>query len=141
MARGKRTPEAMKAMREAKAKAQTQRRATQEALAPLRDRVRALIEAYERTVPFEHARRMNKLLHSVVRAAEIALEEAEKDLAGIILWSPITSFTEDSLDWVPLLSKTLLEFWERYDLILGRYHPSMSLIEKQDHAFFTTFAG
>ncbi len=83
MARCKRTPEAMKAMREAKAKAQTQRRATQEALAPLWERVQALIEEYERTVPFEHARRMNKLLHSVVRAAEIALKEAEKDLARI----------------------------------------------------------
>ena len=110
MARGKRTPEAM---REARVKAQTQRRAIKEALAPLWERVQALIEEYERTVPFEHARRMNKyertvpfeharrmnkyertvpfeharrmnkLLHSVVRAAEIALKEAEKDLARI----------------------------------------------------------
>ena len=45
--------------------------------------MQALIEQYERTVPFEHARRMNRLLHSVVRAAEIALDEAEKDLNRI----------------------------------------------------------
>ena len=83
MASGKRTPEALKAMREARAKAQTQRLETTKALAPLRDRMQALIEEYERTVPFEHARRMGRLLHSVVRAAEVACEEAEKDLARI----------------------------------------------------------
>jgi len=82
MPRGQ-NPEAMKAMREARVKAQAQRRETQKALTPLRDRVQALIEEYERTVPFEHARRMNRLLHSVVRAAEMALEEAEKDLNRI----------------------------------------------------------
>jgi len=82
MPRGQ-NPEAMKARREARAKAQVHRLETQKALAPLRDRVQAFIEEYERSVPFEHARRMNRLLHSVVRAAEMALEEAEKDLSRI----------------------------------------------------------
>ena len=77
------TQEDREARKEAKAKVQAQRNETQKALNPLRDRVFALIQDYERTTPFEHARRMAGLLHTVSRAAEIACEEANKDLHQI----------------------------------------------------------
>ena len=68
---------------EARAQGQAQRRESKAALVPLRNRIQALIEEYERIVPFEHARRMVGLLHSVVKAVDVALEEAEKDQARI----------------------------------------------------------
>ena len=77
------TPEVRAARVEAKAKVQAQRKETQKALNPLREHVIALIREYEETTPFEHARRMDGLLQSVVRAAEIACEEANKDLHQI----------------------------------------------------------
>ena len=83
MPKGQWNPEAMQARKEVRAKAQGRRLESKKALAPLRGWVQAVIEEYERTVPFEHARRMNRLLHSVVKAAEIGLEEATKDLSQI----------------------------------------------------------
>ena len=77
------TQEDRDARSEAKAKAQIQRKETRKALNPLRDRVLALIQEYERIAPFEHARRMDGLLQSVTRATEIACEEANKDLQRI----------------------------------------------------------
>ena len=70
-----------KAEQKAKAKAEADK--TKEVLTPLRNRVQALIQEYEDCASFEHARRMDKLLHSLMRAVEIGFQEAEKDLARI----------------------------------------------------------
>ena len=77
------TQEEREAQKEAKAKAQARINETRKALNPLRERVLALIQEYEQSVPFEHARRMDGLLQSVTRATEIACEEASKDLHQI----------------------------------------------------------
>ena len=68
---------------ELKAKAKIEANKTKEMLTPLRNRVQALIQEYEDCASFEHARRMDKLLHSLLRAVEIGFQEAEKDLARI----------------------------------------------------------
>jgi hypothetical protein len=68
---------------ELKAKAKVEANKTKEALTPLRNRVQGLIEDYEHTATFEHARRMDKLLHGLLRAVEIGCQEAQKDLARI----------------------------------------------------------
>jgi len=72
-----------KAKGETRAKAQDQRKETRKALIPLRERVHTLIREYEETVAFEHARRMERLLHDLLRAMDIGCEEAEKDLSRI----------------------------------------------------------
>ena len=77
------TQEERDARKEAKAKVQAQRHETQKALNPLRDRVLALVQEYEQNASFEHARRMAGLLQSATKAAEIACEEANKDLHQI----------------------------------------------------------
>ena len=68
---------------ELKAKAGIEANKTKEALVPLRNRLQAFIQEYEACASFEHARRMDKLLHALLRAVEIGCEEAEKDLAHI----------------------------------------------------------
>ncbi len=68
---------------EAKAKAKVEAGKTQEMLTPLRNRVQALVREYELCASFEHARRMDKLLHSLLRAVEIGFQEADRDLARI----------------------------------------------------------
>ena len=75
--------EEIAARKEAKARVQAQKNETQKALNPLRDRVLALVQEYERTTSFEHARRMAGVLQSAATAAEIACEEANKDLHQI----------------------------------------------------------
>ncbi|HIG53102.1 MAG TPA: hypothetical protein EYG11_07080 [Candidatus Latescibacteria bacterium] len=71
------------AIAERKAKAKVEASKTKDALAPTRNRVLALVQEYESDAPFEHARRMDKLLHDALRAIEIGCQEAEKDLAKI----------------------------------------------------------
>ena len=68
---------------ELKAKAKIEANKTKEALPPLRNRVQELIQEYESCASFEHARRMDKLLHGLLRVVEIGFQEAEKDLARI----------------------------------------------------------
>ena len=68
---------------ELKAKAKVEANKTKEALTPLRNRIQVLIQEYENCASFEHARRMDKLLHGLLRAVEIGCQEAEKDLARI----------------------------------------------------------
>ena len=72
-----------KAKAELKAKAKAEANKTVEALTPLRNRVQTFIQEYENCASFEHARRMDKLLHVLLRAVEIGCQEAEKDLARI----------------------------------------------------------
>jgi len=72
-----------KAKTETQAKAQKRRNETRRALIPLRERVHTLIREYEETVPFEHARRMERLLYDLLRVVNIGCEEAEKDLSRI----------------------------------------------------------
>ena len=71
------------AIAERKAKAKAEAAKTKDALAPIRNRVLSLVQEYETNAPFEHARRMDKLLHDSLRAIEIGCQEAEKDLAKI----------------------------------------------------------
>lgn len=71
------------AIAERKAKAKIEANKTKEAFAPLRNRVLTLVQEYENHASFEHARRMDKLLHDFLRAIEIGCQEAEKDLAKI----------------------------------------------------------
>ena len=66
-----------------KAKAKAEANKTKEAIAPLRARVQTLIQEYESTASFEHARRMDKLLHALLMVVEIGCQESEKDLARI----------------------------------------------------------
>jgi len=68
---------------ELKAKAKIEANKTQEAMLPLRNRMQALIREYENGAHFEHARRMDKLLHGILRAVEVGCLEAENDLARI----------------------------------------------------------
>jgi hypothetical protein len=68
---------------ELKAKAKIEANKTQEALLPLRNRMQTLIREYENGAYFEHTRRMDKLLHGLLRAIEVGCQEAEKDLARI----------------------------------------------------------
>ncbi len=68
---------------EQKAKAKDEANKTREALIPLRNRVQVLIQTYEDCASFEHARRMDKLLHALLKAVEIGCQEVEKDLAQI----------------------------------------------------------
>ena len=77
------TQEERDARKEAKAKVQAQKNETQKALNPLREHVLALVQEYERATSFEHARRMAGVLQSATKAAEIACEEADKDLHQI----------------------------------------------------------
>ena len=71
------------AITERKAKAKVEANKTKDALAPIRSRILALVQEYESDAPFEHARRMDKLLHDALRAIEVGCQEAEKDLAKI----------------------------------------------------------
>jgi hypothetical protein len=68
---------------ELKAKVKAEANKTTDALAPLRNRVQTFVQEYESCASFEHARRMDKLLHVLLRAVEIGCQEAEKDLARI----------------------------------------------------------
>ena len=68
---------------EQKTKAKLEAEKTKEALEPLRIRMRELVVEYENSASFEHVRRMDKLLHSLLRSVEIGCQEAEKDLAKI----------------------------------------------------------
>ena len=68
---------------EAKAKAKAKSQETKKALMPFRDRIQDFIEEHESSASFEHARRMDSLLHDLFRAVQIGCEEAEKDLARI----------------------------------------------------------
>ena len=70
---------------EQRAKAKIEAEKTTEALDPLRIRMRELVAEYENSASFEHARRMDKLLHGLLRSVEIGCQEAEKDLAQISL--------------------------------------------------------
>lgn len=68
---------------ELKARAKGEASKTKKALTPLRNRAQALIQEYEDGASFEHARRMDKLLHGLLRVVEIGFQESEKDLARI----------------------------------------------------------